>query len=33
MHFDTDHRYSDQRIALESAVITWLAGLRKLYHF
>jgi acetyl esterase/lipase len=28
IHFATDHSYSDQRIALESAVITWLAGLR-----
>jgi acetyl esterase/lipase len=28
VHFGTDHSYSDQRIALESAVITWLAGLR-----
>lgn len=24
MHFATDHPYSDQRIALESAVVTWL---------
>lgn len=24
MHFDTDHSYSDHRIALESAIITWL---------
>jgi pimeloyl-ACP methyl ester carboxylesterase len=28
MHFATDHSYSDHRIALESAIITWLAGLR-----
>jgi pimeloyl-ACP methyl ester carboxylesterase len=28
IHFATDHSYSDQRIALESAVITWLAVLR-----
>jgi uncharacterized protein len=27
MHMDTDHAWSDHRIALESAVITWLAGL------
>lgn len=27
-HLATDHSYSDQRIALESAVITWLEGLR-----
>ncbi len=27
MHLDTDHSYSDHRIALESIVITWLAGL------
>ncbi|MGB6484101.1 MAG: alpha/beta fold hydrolase [Candidatus Acidiferrales bacterium] len=27
MHFATDHGWSDHRIALESAVITWLAGL------
>jgi uncharacterized protein len=27
MHVDTDHSWSDHRIALESAVITWLAGL------
>ncbi len=26
-HFATDHSYSDHRIALESAVITWLASL------
>lgn len=28
MHFDTDHPYSDQRIALESAVVNWLATLQ-----
>jgi acetyl esterase/lipase len=28
MHMATDHSYSDHRIALESAVITWLGGLR-----
>jgi hypothetical protein len=27
MHVDTDHSWSDHRIALESSVITWLAGL------
>jgi uncharacterized protein len=27
LHMDTDHGWSDHRIALESAVITWLAGL------
>jgi pimeloyl-ACP methyl ester carboxylesterase len=27
MHLDTDHSYSDHRIALESIVIPWLAGL------
>jgi len=27
-HVATDHSWSDHRIALESAVITWLAGLR-----
>ena len=27
MHVDTDHGWSDHRIALESEVITWLAGL------
>lgn len=27
MHWDTDHSYSDRRIALESTVITWLSGL------
>lgn len=27
MHVDTDHGWSDHRIALESTVITWLAGL------
>jgi len=26
-HLDTDHSYSDRRIALESTVITWLTGL------
>lgn len=26
-HLDTDHSYSDRRIALESTVITWLSGL------
>jgi pimeloyl-ACP methyl ester carboxylesterase len=26
-HLDTDHSYSDRRIALESLVITWLSGL------
>jgi pimeloyl-ACP methyl ester carboxylesterase len=26
-HLDTDHSYSDRRIALESMVITWLSGL------
>jgi uncharacterized protein len=26
-HVDTDHGYSDRRIALESLVITWLSGL------
>jgi len=26
-HLDTDHSYSDRRIALESVVITWLSGL------
>lgn len=26
-HLDTDHSYSDKRIALESIVITWLSGL------
>ncbi|HEY2465573.1 MAG TPA: alpha/beta fold hydrolase [Steroidobacteraceae bacterium] len=26
-HLDTDHSYSDRRIALESIVITWLSGL------
>ena len=26
-HFATDHSYSDQRIALETAVLNWLAGL------
>jgi pimeloyl-ACP methyl ester carboxylesterase len=28
MHMATDHSYSDHRIALESAVIEWLGGLR-----
>jgi uncharacterized protein len=28
MHMATDHSYSDHRIALESAVIEWLTGLR-----
>lgn len=28
MHMASDHSYSDHRIALESAVITWLGGLR-----
>jgi 5-enolpyruvylshikimate-3-phosphate synthase len=28
IHMETDHSYSDHRIALESAVIKWLAGLR-----
>lgn len=27
MHLDTDHSYSDHRIALENIVITWLSGL------
>ena len=27
-HFATDHSYSDHRIALESAVLQWLAGLK-----
>jgi hypothetical protein len=27
VHMDTDHGYSDRRIALESIVITWLSGL------
>jgi uncharacterized protein len=27
MHVDTDHGWSDHRIALESTIITWLAGL------
>ena len=27
IHLDTDHSYSDHRIALESIVITWLSGL------
>jgi len=29
VHFDTDHSYSDRRIALESAVIRWLQALPK----
>jgi pimeloyl-ACP methyl ester carboxylesterase len=29
VHFDTDHSYSDRRIALESAVIRWLQSLPK----
>jgi pimeloyl-ACP methyl ester carboxylesterase len=28
LHVDTDHGWSDHRIALESMVITWLAGLK-----
>jgi hypothetical protein len=28
-HFATDHSFSDHRIALESEIITWLAGLLK----
>ena len=27
MHVDTDHGWSDHRIALESIVVTWLAAL------
>jgi uncharacterized protein len=27
MHFATDHSWSDHRIALESTILTWLAGL------
>jgi len=27
MHVATDHSWSDRRIALESTIITWLAGL------
>jgi hypothetical protein len=27
VHLDTDHGYSDHRIALENAVIVWLSGL------
>ncbi len=27
MHFATDHGWSDHRIALESTILTWLAGL------
>jgi uncharacterized protein len=29
MHFATDHSWSDRRIALESTILTWLAGLRQ----
>jgi hypothetical protein len=29
LHVATDHGWSDHRIALESVVITWLAGLPK----
>lgn len=28
VHMDTDHSYSDHRIALETAIVKWLAGLR-----
>jgi pimeloyl-ACP methyl ester carboxylesterase len=28
VHMDTDHGYSDHRIALENAVIVWLSGLK-----
>jgi pimeloyl-ACP methyl ester carboxylesterase len=28
IHFPTDHSYSDHRIALESAILTWLSTLR-----
>jgi uncharacterized protein len=28
VHLDTDHSYSDHRIALQSVVINWLAGLK-----
>jgi hypothetical protein len=28
-HFATDHSYSDHRIALESEVLQWLAGLNQ----
>jgi hypothetical protein len=28
IHVATDHGWSDHRIALESAIITWLNGLR-----
>jgi D-aminopeptidase len=28
IHVATDHSWSDHRIALESAIITWLAGLQ-----
>jgi hypothetical protein len=27
IHFATDHSWSDHRIALESEILTWLAGL------
>ncbi|HEX3914660.1 MAG TPA: alpha/beta hydrolase [Steroidobacteraceae bacterium] len=27
VHMDTDHSYSDHRIALESSILTWLSGL------
>ena len=27
VHIDTDHSYSDHRIALESTILTWLSGL------
>ena len=27
-HFATDHSYSDQRLAMEAAVLNWLAGLK-----
>jgi hypothetical protein len=29
VHLPTDHSYSDQRIALESAVLRWLEGMAK----
>ncbi|MFZ0879123.1 MAG: alpha/beta hydrolase fold domain-containing protein, partial [Candidatus Acidiferrales bacterium] len=29
IHFATDHSYSDHRIALETAVLTWLDSVRK----
>jgi hypothetical protein len=28
MHFATDHGWSDHRIALESAILNWLAAVR-----